>query len=88
VSSNYGYAEVWQSGALMASVTSNGNVEICSGDSLIILYHVGSYTWSSSTITITDADNSQLAYFDGTNHSTGDTIVAVANGCPNCLAYG
>ena len=87
VDAGYGYADVYQNGGLVAAVTSSGNVEICNGDSLIVLYHNGSYTWGNgSTITIRDAGNTKLVdAWNGANHTTGDTIIALTNGCPSCM---
>ena len=83
-SSYYGYAEVYQNGGLLASVSSSATVEICNGDSLVVLFHEGAYG-SSNTITVTDVAGIELASFNSSGHSTGDTILAVANGCPSCL---
>ena len=83
-SSYYGYAEVYQNGGLLASVGSSTAVEICNGDSLVVLFHEGAYG-SSNTITVTDVAGIELASFNSSGHSTGDTILAVANGCPSCL---
>ena len=52
-SSYYGYAEVYQNGGLLASVSASATVEICNGDSLVVLFHEGAYG-SSNTITVTD----------------------------------
>ena len=82
-SSSYGYADIHQNGSLLQSVN-NGTVSICSQDSLVVLFHSGNYG-SSATITVVDVAGTQLANFSGSGHSTGDTVLAVANGCPSCM---
>ena len=85
--SYYGMVNVYQNGAQMAHVTSSSTVEICNGDSLIVLYEAGQYaSWSTVSITVVDAAGTELvSNWSSSGHSTGDTLLAVASGCPSCM---
>ncbi|MBR2959155.1 MAG: fibronectin type III domain-containing protein, partial [Bacteroidales bacterium] len=91
--SSYSYAgsvNVMQNGGSIANVSfsySSGNsqsVEICNGDSLVMIYTAPSYSYSTTTWTVVDAGNSPIATFTN-SAATGDTVLAVANGCPSCM---
>ncbi|MBR1549018.1 MAG: fibronectin type III domain-containing protein [Bacteroidales bacterium] len=89
-STYYGGAEVWQNGSLVTTLLSSSTysnqdntVDICNGDSLVILYHAGSST--SGSITVIDVAGTVLANVAKNTLSNGDTILAVANGCPSCI---
>lgn len=85
-----GTVAVMQNGGVLDNVTfssSSGTsktVEICNGDSLILIYTQPSYSYSTSTWHIIDAGDSEIGTFTNAA-STGDTVLAVANGCPSCI---
>ena len=91
--STYSYAgsvNVMQNGGSIANVSfsySSGNsqsVEICNGDSLVMIYTAPNYSYGTTTWTVVDAGNSPIATFTN-SAATGDTVLAVANGCPSCM---
>lgn len=75
------HARIYQNGTLLADANTNTSVDICSGDSLIVIYGAPQYN-SSPNLRIVDFTGTEL--FNGTAN-TGDTVVAVANGCPTCI---
>lgn len=82
-SANYvPHARIYQNGGLLADVSSTTNVSICNGDSLVILYGAPVYTFYNPNLRIVDIAGVEL--FNGTANN-GDTVVAVANGCPTCI---
>ncbi len=75
------HALIYQNGSLLADVSSSTNVSICNGDSLVVLYGAPQYSYSPN-LRIVDAGGTDL--FNGTANN-GDTVVALANGCPSCI---
>ena len=78
------HARFYQNGSLLADVSSTTSVDICNGDSLIIIYQAPNYSYSP-TLQIIDAGGTDLFNGSTNSYSTGDTLLAVANGCPSCI---
>ncbi len=78
------HALVYQNGSLLADVSSSTSVSICNGDSLIVIYGAPQYI-SSPNLRIVDAGGTDLFNGSTNGRSTGDTLLAMANGCPSCI---
>lgn len=91
-SSGYNYSSycptltVYQNGAQLASVNATTQqINVCSGDTVIVLYNAPNYTFYTPNATILDGGGTPL--FDGStsSYSTGDTLAVIAVPCPSCL---
>lgn len=77
---------VYQNGSAISSGYNVRTVDICNGDSLIvILSQMPSSTYYNPSVRVTDVAGTDLFNASINGHSAGDTLVAVANGCPSCL---
>ena len=76
---------VYQNSTLLATVSGQQNVEICSGDSVVLTYQAPSYSSGSNNIVVTDVAETELYSGNASGLSTGDTLTTIANGCPSCM---
>ena len=77
--------ELFQNGVSYGAYSSNSSVEVCSVDTVIVIYHHSGYSWGDyydnyASITIRDGGGTSM-YSGG----MGDTLCVVANPCPSCI---
>ena len=71
---------VWQDEKLVATVSGNQSLTVCSGESLAIL--VGT---ASGNVTLTDAADIELFNGSIASRPVGDTLYSNAEACPSCF---
>ena len=92
-SSSYSYSSyynpsvaVYQNGSALSTGTDTRTVDICNGDSVIVLVaQMPSSTYYTPSVRVTDIAGTDLFNATIAGRSAGDTLVAVGNGCPSCI---
>lgn len=78
-------AIVYQGGAALATVQGTQQVQVCSGDSVIVLYLEPEYSYESGA-TVTDGGGTVVFSGSTENYYDDDTLAVMANPCPSCIA--
>ena len=92
-SSTYSYSSyynpsvaVYQNGSAISTGSDTRTVDICNGDSVIILVaQMPSSTYYTPSVRVTDVAGTDLFNASIAGRSVGDTLLAIDNGCPSCL---
>lgn len=92
VSTNTAYyapsVTLFQNGINLGSFSGSAQtVEVCSTDPIQVIYTEPSYSYYSSSATVTILDGGGTALYDGSTSSvsTGDTLLTISTPCPTCI---
>lgn len=92
VSTNTAYyapsVTLFQNGINLGSFSGSAQtVEVCSTDPIQVIYTEPSYSYYSSSATVTILDGGGTALYDGSTSSvsTGDTLLTISTPCPSCI---
>ncbi len=78
-------ATIMQNGIEIATVQGTQQVNVCSSDTVVVIYVAPMYTYGSTSVTVVDGGGTTI--YDGTTSSnnTGDILATIATPCPTCI---
>ena len=79
------YVKVMQDGLVLSTGNGTRDVEICNGDSVFVILTSAPSTNNTPSLSVTDVAGTVLFSGSVAGRSAGDTVLAVANGCPSCM---